>query len=87
VPDETTTVSKTDKAKPAKQPWPKTLSEQAAAVQTALVAFSSSATANDIAKAFGRATKQREERVEEILETLEALGKARELADDRYIAM
>jgi hypothetical protein len=87
VPDETTATSKTPKAKPPKQTWPKSLSEQAAAVQTALATFSTGASAKEIAKTFGRATKQREERIEEILETLAALGKARELADDRYVAM
>jgi intein/homing endonuclease len=32
-------------------------------------------------------TKSREDRIEEILETLEALGKARQLTDGRYIAV
>jgi hypothetical protein len=40
-----------------------------------------------VAKSFGRATAQRVERIEEILDTLVALGKARELDNDRYIAM
>jgi hypothetical protein len=74
-------------AKPTKRPWPKTLSEQASAVQNALAALPSGATAKDISKSFGRTTKPREARIEEILETLEALGKARQLDDSRYIAV
>lgn len=77
----------TKSAKPAKQSWLKALSEQASAVQNALVALPSGATAKDVAKTFGRVTKPREDRIEEILETLEALGKARELTGGRYIAV
>jgi hypothetical protein len=79
--------SKPAKIKAAMRPWPKTLSEQAAAVQTALAAVPNGDTAKDVAKTFGRVTKPREERIEEILETLEALGKARDLDDGRYVAM
>ena len=53
----------------------------------ALAAFSTGATARDIAKTFGRATAGRVDRIEEILETLATLGKARELGDDRYRAI
>ncbi len=74
-------------AKPVKQSWPRPLSEQAAAVQNALTALPDGATAKDVAKIFGRVAKPREERIEEILETLEALGKARQLDDGRYIAV
>jgi hypothetical protein len=74
-------------AKATKQSWPKSLSEQAGAVLSSLATFSSGATARDIARSFGRATDGRVERVEEILETLEALGKARELDDGRYVAV
>jgi hypothetical protein len=70
-----------------KQTWPKTLSEQAGAVLDSLASFSSGATAKDIARSFGRATDGRVERVAEILETLEALGKARELDGGRYVAV
>jgi hypothetical protein len=45
------------------------------------------ATAKEITKTFGRVTKPREDRIEEILETLAALGKARQLSDTRYIAV
>ena len=51
-----------------------------------LTTFASGATARDIAKSFGRVTDGRVERIEEILETLEALGEARELGDGRYVA-
>jgi hypothetical protein len=56
-------------------------------VLDSLGTFSSGATARDIARSFGRATDGRVERVDEILETLEALGKARELDDGRYVAV
>jgi hypothetical protein len=56
-------------------------------VLDSLASFSSGATARDIAKSFGRPTDGRVERIEEILETLEALGKARELDDGRYVAV
>jgi hypothetical protein len=74
-------------AKAAKQSWPKSLSEQAGAVLNSLAAFTTGASAKDIAKSFGRATDGRVERIEEILETLEALGKARELDDGRYVSV
>ncbi len=74
-------------AKVTKQSWPKSLSEQAGAVLNSLAAFTTGASAKDIAKSFGRATDGRVERIEEILETLEALGKARELDDGRYVSV
>jgi hypothetical protein len=74
-------------AKLAKQPWPKSLSEQAGAVHAALTALPAGASAKEVAKSFGRATESRVERIEEILETLAALGKARQLDDNRYIAV
>jgi hypothetical protein len=83
-PDTPTATKKTAAAK--KRDWPKTLSAQAGAVHTALAAFPTGATATDVAKTFGRATAQRVERIEEILETLATLGKARELDNDRYLA-
>jgi hypothetical protein len=71
---------------PRTSKWPKTLFAQAGAVHSALAAFSTGATATDVAKTFGRATAQRVERIEEILETLATLGKARELDATRYLA-
>jgi hypothetical protein len=64
--------------------WPKLLSEQAAAVQGALVGIGSAASVEDVAKCFSRAKR---ERVEEMLDTLASLGKARELADGRFVAV
>jgi hypothetical protein len=56
-------------------------------VLNSLAAFTTGASAKDIAKSFGRATDGRVERIEEILETLESLGKARELDEGRYVAV
>ena len=69
-------------AKPKKQPWPKSLSAQAAAVQSALATIAAPADETDIARHFTRAKK---ERIAELLEKLTSLGKARELADGRYL--
>jgi hypothetical protein len=71
-------------AKPTKQPSPKTLSAQAAAVQSALATIAAPADESDIAKHFTRAKK---ERIAELLDTLTSLGKARELDDGRYLAV
>ena len=88
VTDETTTPAAKQKAKRTKkQKWPKALSEQAGAVHAALAAVPTGATAEDIGKFFLAPKPERVERIAEILETLAALGKARELAGDRYIAM
>lgn len=86
-PDEPTKQAKPARAKAKKQVWPRSLSEQAGAVHAALAAFSAGASACEIAKTFGRATEPRVNRIEEILETLATLGKARELGDDRYVGM
>jgi hypothetical protein len=45
------------------------------------------ASPTDIARTLGRATKQRVDLIEELLETLATLGKARELEDGRFVAM
>jgi hypothetical protein len=78
---------KPSKSKPAQQKWPKTLSAQAAAVHAALVTLPAGATAEEVSKTFGRKNDKRTELVEEILETLETLGKAREISDGRFVAM
>lgn len=70
-----------------KRPWPKHLAEQAGAIQAVLASIATAASANDVAKHFGRATETRVDRIEEVLETLTALGKARELKDGRYVAV
>lgn len=65
---------KQPKAKPAKLPWPKTLAERALAVETALRTLAQPATPETLAQHFLRAKPAD---VQEILETLTALGKAR----------
>ncbi len=72
--------------KTKKLAWPKTLSEQAAAVQAALAGFGSAASIEDVANRF-LGSKKNQERVEELLDTLASLGKARELADGRFVAV
>jgi SAM-dependent methyltransferase len=67
-----------------KKAWPKGLAEQAAAVQGALVEIGSAASVEEVAKCFTRANR---ERVEELLDTLASLGKARELKDGRFVAV
>ena len=65
---------KQPKAKPAKLPWPKTLAARALAVETALRTHAQPTTPETLAKHFLRAQPAD---VQEILETLDALGKAR----------
>jgi hypothetical protein len=65
-----------------KQPWPKSLAEQAQAVRSALASFPGGMTPGQLARTFHRA---RVERVAELLETLVSLGQAREVADGRYV--
>lgn len=64
--------------------WPKGLAEQAAAVQSALVSMGAAASVEEVAQRFARANR---ERVEELLDTLASLGKARELRDGRFVAV
>jgi hypothetical protein len=72
------------KAKKAdKLPWPKTLAEQAQAVRSALAARPKPATAGELCKQFKSA---KAERVAELLATLAALGQARPVGADRYVA-
>lgn len=77
---------KAAKAKVKKRPWPKTLSEQAAAVQGALQSLAAPADEKAVAACFLR-SKDREERVAELLETLESLGRARRTEGGRYVAV
>ncbi|MFO1349731.1 MAG: type IIL restriction-modification enzyme MmeI [Gammaproteobacteria bacterium] len=65
--------------KAIKQPWPKTLAEQAQAVRGMLTG--APANTAEIARQFERA---KPERVAELLETLAALGQARILEDGRF---
>ena len=70
------------KAAAGKQPWPGSLPAQVAAVQAALAELAAPVDETQIAKHFTRANK---DRVAELLETLAALGKVRELEDGRYV--
>lgn len=68
-----------------KQPWPKSLPEQARAVRLALNAQASPVTAAELARNFGtRATPARVRAVEELLLTLASLGQAREVEPGRF---
>jgi hypothetical protein len=72
------------KAKKAeKLPWPKTLAEQAQAVRSALAARPKPATAGELCKQFKSA---KAERVAELLATLVALGQARPVGGERFVA-
>jgi hypothetical protein len=67
----------------SKQPFPKTLPEQARAVRLALAAQPSAVTPAELARHFTRA---RTSAVEELLQTLASLGQAREVEGGRYVA-
>lgn len=69
------------KAKKAIAPWPGSLPEQAAAVAAVLAAQTNPVSAEQIAKAFKRAKR---DRVAELLETLASLGQVRRLEEGRY---
>ena len=71
------------KRKVVKAEWPKGLADRARAVQRALAADDRPATPSEVAKRFSRARKTD---VEQILETLAALGQARLTDDGRYAA-
>lgn len=70
------------KAKAAKQPWPKTMAEQAQAVRQALASLDPPASVEDVAKCFLRAKR---DRVAELLETLVGLGQARVTEKGEYL--
>ena len=58
--------------------WPDGLAARAAALRAALVAFGRPVTVEEVSAAFdGKVTKARREQVQELLETLNALGQAR----------
>ena len=67
----------------AKQPWPKSMAEQAQAVRAALVALDGPVTSKQVAKAFKGA---RAARVIELLETLASLRQGRLVVGDRFVA-
>jgi hypothetical protein len=64
-----------------KQPWPKTIPEQARVVRHALASGRGVLTSRELARLFTRANV---ERVEELLQTLVSLGQAREVSEGRY---
>jgi hypothetical protein len=66
-----------------KAPWPRSLPEQARAVRNALAAFAGVATAEQLARTFARAPK---DRVAQLLKTLASLGQAREVEEGRFAA-
>ncbi len=61
--------------------WPKTLPEQVQAVRAALIAAEAPQTAESLARAFQRA---RTDKVAELLQTLAALGQAREVEAGKF---
>jgi hypothetical protein len=71
------------KKKAEKLPWPKTLAEQAQAVRLALASRGKPTTAADLCKQFKNA---KAERVAELLATLTALGQARAVEGERFVA-
>ena len=73
----------TPAAPTAKLAWPKSFSEQALAVRTALTAFAAPADAAALAKTFKSA---KTDRIEDILETLASLGQARALPGGKFVA-
>ncbi|MEW6217740.1 MAG: hypothetical protein AB1543_08665, partial [Candidatus Bipolaricaulota bacterium] len=75
--------TKKRRPRPAKRPWPRNLPAQVGAVRLALAGRRTPATAAEIAGSFKGA---RSDRVEEILDTLAALGQVEILADGRYTA-
>ncbi len=66
-----------------KPDWPRTLPEQFQSLRAALAARPGPASAQDLAQCFARAPRAK---VAELLETLVALGQARQLPDGRYLA-
>ena len=72
------------KAKATKQPWPKTMAEQAQAVRQALASLDAPASVETVAKCFLRAKR---DRVAELLETLVGLGQARVTEKGKYVGV
>ncbi len=66
-----------------KRPWPPSLPERVSAVRAALADCAEPTDVADIARRFSKARKAT---IEEILETLVAVGQARQTDDGRYVA-
>lgn len=71
-------------AKAVKQPWPASLPDRVSVVRTALIDHAEPALPGDIAKCFKNVRKK--DVIEEILDTLVAVGQARQTDDGRYVA-
>lgn len=69
-------------SKQGKQPWPKTIPEQARTVRQALAVQRRVVTPAELSKLFTRAQVAR---IEEPLQTLASLGQAREVEDGRFV--
>ncbi|HAS81928.1 MAG TPA: hypothetical protein DCS43_04455 [Verrucomicrobia bacterium] len=65
------------------QPWPPAIPDQVRVLREVLAAQVGPATAETIARQFIRARK---DRVEELLQTLVALGQAREISAGQFLA-
>ena len=72
---------KSSAAKIKKQPWPKTLPDRMVAIQSALQRHAAPADAKEVAAYYTRANKSQ---VNELLETLAAVGNVRQLDDGRF---
>jgi hypothetical protein len=73
-----------ERSEPATRPsWPKTLPDQVRVLRDLLAAQSAPVTAKILAKSLLRA---REDKVEELLQTLVTLGQARQAGDGKYTA-
>jgi hypothetical protein len=71
-----------------KQVWPESMAEQARAVRAALMAFEGPVTPKQVVAVFdGRRTTSRVAQVAALLETLAALGQAREVEDGRFVGV
>jgi hypothetical protein len=79
--DKAKPTKKAAKTKIKKQPWPKTLPDRMVAIQSALQRHSAPADAKEVAAYYTRANKSH---VNELLETLVAVGNVRQLDDGRY---
>ena len=70
-------------AKVTKQPWPASLPDRFSAVRAALTDQGAPAAPRDVAKRFKNVREK--EVIEEILDTLVAVGQARQTDDGRYV--
>ena len=75
--------AKPSATKVTKQPWPASLPDRVSAVRAALTDQSAPAAPSDIAKRFKNVRNK--EVIEEILDTLVAVGQARQTDDGRYV--